>query len=79
MKRRSLLGIAAAALAAPGSLFAQQPGRIYRIGFLGTALPTPDNLRISLGPFRQGLRERGWIEGQNIVIEERWAEGKPER
>ncbi len=79
MKRRSVLGFAAAALAAPSGLFAQQPGRVYRIGILGAAAPTPDNLRISLEPFRQGLRERGWIEGQNIIIEERWAEGKAER
>ena len=79
MKRRTLLGFAAAALAAPSSLLAQQPGRIYRIGFLGAAAPTPDNLKISLEPFRLGLRERGWIEGQNIVIEERWAKGKSER
>lgn len=79
MKRRIVLGLAAVALAAPARLLAQQPGRVYRIGILGTAAPTPDNLRITLEPFRQGLRERGWIEGQNIVIEERWAEGKSER
>lgn len=79
MKRRNLLGFAAAALAAPSSLLAQQPGRVYRIGILGGVAPTPDILRISLEPFRQGLRERGWIEGQNIIIEERWAEGKGER
>jgi hypothetical protein len=35
MKRRNLLGFMVAALAAPSSLFAQQPGRIYRIGILG--------------------------------------------
>ena len=79
MKRRRLLGFAAAALAAPSTLLAQQPGRVYRIGFFGAAAPTADNQRISLEPFRQSLRERGWIEGQNIVIEERWAEGKVER
>ena len=79
MKRRNLLGFAIAALAAPSSLLAQQPGRVYRIGFFGTAAPTADNLRISFEPFRQSLRERGWIEGQNIVIEQRWAEGKVER
>ncbi len=79
MKRRRLLALASAALAVPSSLLAQQPARVYRIGFLGTAAPTADNLRISFEPFRQSLRERGWIEGQNIVIEQRWAEGKIER
>jgi putative ABC transport system substrate-binding protein len=79
MKRRTLLGLTTAALVAPASLFAQRPGRVYRIGILGTSSPTPDNLNISIQPFRQGLRERGWIEGQNFVIEERWAGGKAER
>lgn len=79
MKRRNLLGFTVAALVAPSGMLAQQPRRVYRIGILGTAAPTPDNLKISVEPFRQGLRERGWIEGQNIIIEERWAEGKSER
>lgn len=79
MKRRSLLGFAVAALAAPSSLLAQQRARVYRIGFLGSASPTPETVRISLDYFRLGLRERGWIEGQNIIIEQRWAEGRVER
>ena len=78
MKRRSLLGFAAAALAAPPSLFAQ-PGRVYRVGFLGVSMPTPEILRVSVEPLMQGLRDRGWIEGQNVVVEQRWAGGKSER
>ena len=79
MKRRNLLGFMVAALAAPSKLFAQQPSRVYRIGLLGVSTPTPEILKGSLEPFRQGLRERGWIEGRNIVIEQRWAEGRSER
>ena len=48
-----------------------------RIGFLGTTSPSDISARIAA--FRQGLREVGYIEEQNIVIEYRWAEGRPDR
>jgi len=51
---------------------AQQPKKVYRIGYLGAA---GDNLP----GFRQGLRELGYVEGKNITIEDRLAEGKPDR
>jgi ABC-type uncharacterized transport system substrate-binding protein len=53
---------------------AQQPAKVPRIGFLGA---TPDPARTE--SFRQGLRELGYVEGQNIAIEYRWADGKFER
>ena len=56
---------------------AQLTGKVYRIGYLGAVSATA-NPR-TLEAFRQGLRELGWIEGQNIVIEYRWAEGKSDR
>ena len=77
MRRRTLLGFAAAALVAPGSLCAQQPGRVYRIGSLMYTTPTPEELRTS--PFLQALAERGWIEGKNVVFERRAIDGKRER
>jgi putative tryptophan/tyrosine transport system substrate-binding protein len=55
------------------SAFAQQ---VPRLGFLGTNSPSDISARIEA--FRQGLRDLGYIEGQNIVIEYRWAEGKPD-
>jgi putative tryptophan/tyrosine transport system substrate-binding protein len=56
---------------------AQQPKRIPRIGFLGNSTAALEaNL---IGPFREGLRELGYVEGKNIVIGWRWAEGKYER
>ncbi|MGQ0547464.1 MAG: ABC transporter substrate-binding protein [Betaproteobacteria bacterium] len=58
---------------------AQRLSKAYRIGFIGISQPTPDIVRISLEPFKQGLRDRGWIEGENVVIEERWAHGKSDR
>ncbi len=56
---------------------AQQPARQRRIGFLGNSNATLEaNL---LRPFKEGLRELGYLEGRNIEIEYRWAEGKYER
>ena len=56
---------------------AQQPKKIPRIGFLGNSTAAlEENL---IGPFREGLRDLGYVEGKNIVIEWRWAEGKYER
>jgi putative ABC transport system substrate-binding protein len=56
---------------------AQQPKKVSRIGFLGNSTAALEaNL---IGPFREGLRDLGYVEGKNIVIEWRWAEGKYER
>jgi putative tryptophan/tyrosine transport system substrate-binding protein len=56
---------------------AQQPKKIPRIGFLGNSTAAlEENL---IGPFREGLRDLGYVEGKNIVTEWRWAEGKYER
>ncbi len=64
-------------LAAPLAAEAQQAGKVYRVGFLGNSSAALEaNL---VGPFREGLRELGYVEGRNIVIEYRWAEGKYER
>jgi putative ABC transport system substrate-binding protein len=53
---------------------AQQPKKIPRLGFLS---PTSDDSRVEA--FRQGLRELGYVEGENIAIEYRWADGKFDR
>jgi len=54
----------------------QQGGKVYRIGFLGDS---PAAFAEPMEAFRQGLRDLGYVEGRNIAIEYRWAEGKPER
>ena len=73
---RAALGVALALgfLAAPLATDAQQLTRAPRIGYLefGTAAPGTSFLEA----FRQGLRDFGWVEGQNIAIEVRYAEGK---
>jgi len=58
-------------------LGAQQAGKVPRIGFLGNSTAALEaNL---IGPFREGLRDLGYVDGRNILIEYRWAEGKYER
>ena len=56
---------------------AQQSAKVPRIGFLGNS--TADLEANLVGPFREGLRDLGYVEGRNILIEYRWAEGKYER
>ncbi len=65
-------------LAGPLPAEAQQPGKVYRVGLLvfGRGGPTTSSTYMGL---RQGLCELGYIEGQNLIIEYRSAEGKPER
>ncbi len=74
MDRRTFLDtMAGGLLAAPFAVDAQQLGKTARIGYLGNTNPT--HHAPSLGAFRQGLRDLGWVEGQNILIEYRWADG----
>ena len=68
-----------ALLASPQVIRAQVVGRKARIGFLAEAALDPVVQRAIVDPFRQGLRELGYVEGQNVVIEFRWADGKYER
>jgi ABC-type uncharacterized transport system substrate-binding protein len=58
---------------------AQQAGKVWRIGVLGGSLPTTPEAARPWEALLQGLRELGYIEGQNLVIERRWAEGRAER
>ena len=71
------VGLTLALLLAPLASDAQQTGTVYRIGFLGNSTAALEaNL---VGPFREGLRDLGYDEGRNVLIEYRWAEGKYER
>jgi putative ABC transport system substrate-binding protein len=76
--RRAFVGtLAGGLLAALPAAEAQQAGKMYRIGFLEAGAPSAN--QHFLDAFKRGMRELGYIEGQNIVIEERWAEGQNER
>ena len=79
MRRRefiTVVGAAAAAAAWPLAARAQQTAKIPRVGFLfyGSPGPSPE-----VDAFRQGLRELGYIEGQNIAVEYRFASGRVEQ
>ena len=67
-------------LAAPLAAAAKQPAHVSRIAFLGYNFP-PSAAESTPFPeaFRQGLRKRGWVEGDTITIEWRWAEGSLQR
>ena len=76
--RIGFAAVFAAALAAVSLVaLAQKTEKVHRIGFLGSASAAANENR--LDAFRQGLRDLGYFEGRNIVIEYRWAEGNYER
>jgi len=77
MRRRELITLLGGAAAWPLAARAQQPAKLPTIGFLGES--TPSGQREWVAAFVGRLRELGWIEGTNVVIEYRWAEGRNER
>src|SRR3989475_6134683 len=66
-------------LASLGTAAAQPPEKGPRVGYLNPGSPSDPLSQRRLEAFRQGLRELGYVEGQNIAIESRWAEGKYDR
>ena len=70
-----IITLALTVLGVPLAADAQQPAKVLRIGFLRAEAP-PESY---INAFRQGLRELGYVEGQNVTIEYRWAEGKFDR
>jgi putative ABC transport system substrate-binding protein len=75
-KKNILLALCSLLLAPCFPTQAQQAGKVPRIGFLATVSPSVISDRVEA--FRQGLRELGYVEGKNVVIEWRYEEGKPE-
>jgi putative ABC transport system substrate-binding protein len=81
IERRTFLGvIAGGLLAAPLAAEAQRAGTTYKIGYLSPG-PAADQLNpaSAVSAFRQGLRDLGYVEGQNLVIEWRYADGETDR
>jgi putative ABC transport system substrate-binding protein len=77
-RRKLIVALGAGAFAAPFRSLAQQPTpKMHRIGFLGPT--SAAGAARNLEAFRTGMRELGYVEGKNLVIEFRWAESKYER
>ena len=74
---RALLGAALLVVGAPSTAGAQKAPHVPRVGIVAAASPAV--ARHQVDAFRAGLRALGYVEGQGIVVEERWAEGRPER
>jgi putative ABC transport system substrate-binding protein len=73
IQRRTVVFAAGGLIAHGPVAFAQQPERVARIGWLGLSHGTdPASASIPLAGLRAGLRERGWVEGRNLVIEARY-------
>jgi len=78
VERRAFMGVLTSGLlAAPLASEAQQAGRVYKIGYLGGSSAVP--MRSGMAALRQYLQELGWVEGRNLAIEMRWADGKADR
>src|SRR5262249_5610268 len=78
MKRREFISLLASTIALPPNLsFAQQGRRIFKGGHIESS--TPSNSPHLIGALRDRLRELGYVDGQNLFIEHRYAEGREER
>src|SRR5215211_4967580 len=75
MRRREVLALIAGAGTRPLPAHAQQTGKVPRIGYFGPGSRDNAFARQNLDAFRQGLRDFGYVEGQNITIEYRFAGG----
>ena len=71
MNRRTFIGAVAGIVLAPARIVAAQPkGRVYRVGFLFPGSPSP-----GIAAFEPAIRSLGWVPGQNLILEQRYAHG----
>ncbi len=80
LRRRDFISLLGGAAAWPLAAWAQQPGRIRQIGFLGGGgIETDPVSQADFAPLREGLAKLGWIEGRNLQIDRRYGGGDPNR
>jgi putative ABC transport system substrate-binding protein len=79
LKWAGFLAIVVLLVGSVGMAETQQPAKVYRIGRLTGGSPADPLSKESFDAFRQGLRDLGWTEGRNVVLETRWTGDKPER
>ncbi len=75
---QALVALVCCLLVAPLAAGAQPPAKVHRIGFLSPFSPIPQNSHL-FEAFRQGLRDLGYLEGQNLIIEWRWTHESHDR
>ena len=78
MRRRTFVVSVASLLALPAPAITHETGKIWRIGYLSLVSERLEQYRRWIGAFRDGLRELGYFEGRNTVIEQRYATGQVE-
>ena len=77
MRRREFIALIGGTIVWPLAALAQKPGKLPTIGFLGAT--TPSIWSSFVAAFLQRMRELGWIDGYNLAIEYRWAQGREDR
>ena len=79
-RREFISAVAVSLLAAPDAAQAQQAGRVYRLGILApTSMPAPSERRAAMILIPSALQELGYVQGQNLVVERRYGEGRLDR
>ena len=79
IRRKLIVAVGAGALGLPFASFAQSQSKVWRVGFLAPRKIAISESDTYYGPFRQGMRELGYVEGRNLIIEWRSAEGNNDR
>jgi putative ABC transport system substrate-binding protein len=79
MRRRDAIGVIGGAALWPLAASAERAGQIRRIGVLMATVQSDPDAQDRLEEFRQALRELGWTDGGNVVIDYRWAGTDPDR
>src|SRR5437879_4019126 len=77
MRRREFVGLVGGAAAWPMAARAQPSGKVPRVGVLASDTPAISGNLVEA--FRKRLRDLGYVEGQNVIVEYRWADGKSDR
>src|SRR5262249_17731911 len=79
VKRREFIRLLSSAAAWPLAARAQQPERMRRIGMLAVQAKDDPDMQVRLDAFRHGLQGLGWVEGRNVHIDYRFADGRADR
>jgi putative ABC transport system substrate-binding protein len=80
VRRRQFLTLLGGAAAGwPLAARAQQPDRVRRLGLLANVAETDPEAQAMVGALQQGLKELGWVEGRNLLVDRRWGAGNPGR